>query len=99
MAILTVNWPNLPKDKDVTVPGISGRLQNGHKYDVGDQLDDDLVLGEPLHGNTAVSELITHVEYTDEGSVGKTEAPEPPSTGTTELTNSLTSNTDTEGGN
>ena len=61
MAILTVNWPNMPKGKTVTVPGIAGYLENGNKYDVGDQLEDDLVLGEAFTTTVPISELITHI--------------------------------------
>lgn len=54
MAILTINWPNLPKDKPITVPGIAGTMRNGYKYDVENQLPEDLVLGKGLPKNAPV---------------------------------------------
>ena len=45
---LTINFPNLRQGREVMVPGIKGRFENGNVYEVGDQIPTDLVLGEPL---------------------------------------------------
>lgn len=47
MAKLTVNYPNVPKGVDMLIPKLGGTFANGDVYDV-DNLEDDLVLGEPL---------------------------------------------------
>ncbi len=57
MSILTINLPSVPKDNKVMVPGIKGDFENGYRYDVGDQIPNDMTIGEDLDENTKVRDL------------------------------------------
>lgn len=62
MAVLTINYPNLPLGKPVTVPGVTGAMVNGSKYEVGNEIPEDIVLGEPLSEDTPLSNVEKEVK-------------------------------------
>lgn len=70
MALLTLNLHGAPKDRKVIVPGVRGELLNGYVWDVGDDLPEDTIIGEPLPKKTKprnfMQELRNWIDATQE---------------------------------